>query len=133
MPYGIALIFSMVNWTRSASGTGVRSQAEIQANMNHALTGTESNLVAYWKFDEGAGTNASDATTNGHNGVLINGPVWVSSTVPLPPDVATGTPTDILYAHATLNGTVNPGSLATAAWFEWGTTRLTAAKPPRWP
>ena len=29
-----------------------RSQAEIQAHMNHPLIGTESNLVAYWPFDE---------------------------------------------------------------------------------
>ena len=29
-----------------------RSQAEIQDNMNRALSGTEPGLVAYWKFDE---------------------------------------------------------------------------------
>jgi len=29
-----------------------RTQAEIQAHMNHPLLGTEPNLVAYWPFDE---------------------------------------------------------------------------------
>ncbi len=61
-----------------------RSQMEIQANMSHALTGTESNLLAYWKFDEGTGTNACDSTTNGHNGTLF-GPQWTLSTIPSPP------------------------------------------------
>lgn len=62
-----------------------RSQTEIQANMSHPLTGTESNLIAYWKFDEGTGTNAYDSTTNGHNGTLCNGPQWMLSTIPSPP------------------------------------------------
>jgi len=34
------------------------------------LTGTESNLVAYWNFD---GTNVVDLTGNGNNGTLTNG------------------------------------------------------------
>jgi hypothetical protein len=59
-----------------------RSQAEIQADMAHPLTGLESNLVAYWKFDEGGSTTtAHDATPNHFDGVL-DGPVWVNSTVP---------------------------------------------------
>jgi hypothetical protein len=62
-----------------------RSQAEIQANMSHPLTGSESNLIAYWKFDETAGTTTCDSTTNGHNGTLFNGPQWTPSTIPNPP------------------------------------------------
>jgi alpha-tubulin suppressor-like RCC1 family protein len=62
-----------------------RSQAEIQANLNHPLTGAEPGLFAYWKFDEGAGTTASDATGNGHDAVLVNNPGWTESTVaPVP-------------------------------------------------
>ncbi|MFQ6077473.1 MAG: LamG-like jellyroll fold domain-containing protein, partial [Candidatus Bathyarchaeia archaeon] len=33
-------------------------------------------LVAYWKFDEGKGGTAHDATINRNNGTL-NGPIWV--------------------------------------------------------
>lgn len=65
-----------------------RTEAEIQAHLCGELTGTESNLVAYWRFDEGAGTIAADATGHGHTGTLINGPAWVESTVPPVPGAA---------------------------------------------
>src|SRR5262249_14832299 len=35
-----------------------------------------SGLVAYWKFDEGSGTTASDSSGNGNTGTLVNGPRW---------------------------------------------------------
>ena len=59
-----------------------RSQAEIQEDMCHPLTGTESNLVAYYRFDEGSGTTPFDATDNHLDGTLVNGPVWTNSTIP---------------------------------------------------
>ena len=33
-------------------------------------------LVAYWSFDEGSGQTAYDASGNGNNGTLTNGPKW---------------------------------------------------------
>ena len=33
-----------------------------------------SDLVAYWKFDEGTGLTASDSSGNGNHGTLVNGP-----------------------------------------------------------
>jgi hypothetical protein len=38
----------------------------------------QSDLVAYWKFDEGTGTTAADSSGNGNTGTLVNGPQWVS-------------------------------------------------------
>jgi hypothetical protein len=35
-----------------------------------------SNLVAYWKFDEGTGTTTADSSGNGNTGILTNGPMW---------------------------------------------------------
>src|SRR4029077_3673769 len=32
--------------------------------------------VAYWKFDEGSGTSASDSSGNGYAGTLVNSPTW---------------------------------------------------------
>ena len=32
--------------------------------------------VGYWKFDEGAGTTATDASGNGNTGTLLNGPTY---------------------------------------------------------
>ena len=37
-----------------------------------------SDLVAYWKFDEGTGTTAADSSGNGNTGTLMNGPLWTA-------------------------------------------------------
>jgi hypothetical protein len=56
-----------------------RSQAQIQANMNTELTGTETGLKAYYPFNQGiaagdntAITTVTDKTTNALNGTLTN-------------------------------------------------------------
>lgn len=61
-----------------------RTQSQIQANMNSTVPTNSTGLVAYYKFDEGSGSTAYDATSNGHNGTLINSPTWlVPSTSPI--------------------------------------------------
>ena len=35
-------------------------------------------LVGYWEFDEGTGSTAYDASGNGNNGTLTNGPKWTA-------------------------------------------------------
>lgn len=58
----------------------VKTQAEIAANMDVKLLGTESNLAAYWKVDEGTGLTANDATANNYDGTLKNGTAWITTT-----------------------------------------------------
>ncbi len=50
----------------------VRSEAEIFADMNTCLDGSETELYAHYNFNEGTGTIANDLTSNGFNGTLIN-------------------------------------------------------------
>jgi hypothetical protein len=57
----------------------IRTQTEIQENMNNELIGTEANLVAYYTFNQGivGGNNTSmitvsDKTANALNGTLTN-------------------------------------------------------------
>ena len=57
------------------------SQEQIQQYMNCPPTGNEAGLVGYWNFEEGTGTTATDLTSNGNNGTLVNGPIW-STDVP---------------------------------------------------
>ena len=52
----------------------VRSAAQIQAAMSNELTGTETGLVGYWKFNEGTGTTAANAVSGGPAGILTSGP-----------------------------------------------------------
>ncbi len=58
----------------------VRTQSQIALNMNKELTGNESGLVAYWKFNEtpGSGTIIHDSTPN-HNDGLIHGNVYLAN------------------------------------------------------
>ncbi len=65
-----------------------RTQAEILADMNHLLLGTEDSLVAYWRFDEGQGQAALDLAGNNHGRLGGNDsldaadPIWVNSIFP---------------------------------------------------
>ncbi|MCZ8189791.1 MAG: hypothetical protein O9326_08620, partial [Microcystis sp. LE19-338.1B] len=52
-----------------------RTQAEIQADMNHQLTGTESGLIGYWQFSEGTGNTVTDLAGNDNNGTIY-GATW---------------------------------------------------------
>jgi hypothetical protein len=65
--------------------SAARTAGEIQANYLQELSGPQTNLVAYYKFDEGSGTVASDSSGNGLNGTLVNGPVWIAPGAALAP------------------------------------------------
>ncbi|MDP6467641.1 MAG: Calx-beta domain-containing protein, partial [Pirellulaceae bacterium] len=52
---------------------GLRTPAEILANMNIELSGSEPGLLSYYKLNDGTGsTTASDSTGNGNTGTLTN-------------------------------------------------------------
>jgi len=54
--------------------SGYNPSAEASASFS-------SNLVAYWKFDEGTGTTAKDSSGNGNTGTLTNGPLWTQGRI----------------------------------------------------
>ncbi len=62
---------------------------EIRDNMCKELTGSESNLIAYYQFDHSSGTILDDLTTNNNNGTLFNFALsgsssnWVTSGAPI--------------------------------------------------
>jgi hypothetical protein len=62
-----------------------RSGTQIAQNMSVRLAGTEAGLVGYWRFDEGTGTTARDASGRGHDATLAGTtlPAWVASGVTL--------------------------------------------------
>src|SRR4029079_6982062 len=47
-----------------------RSASDISGNRNSELTGSETGLAGYWKFNEGTGLTAADATANHNDGKL---------------------------------------------------------------
>ncbi|MHC4243645.1 MAG: LamG-like jellyroll fold domain-containing protein, partial [Planctomycetota bacterium] len=50
--------------------------ALISANTARAVDLSDPDLVAYWPFDEGAGTVANDLSVNGYDGTLVGGASW---------------------------------------------------------
>jgi alpha-tubulin suppressor-like RCC1 family protein len=68
----------------------VRSAADITAFRSSRLVGNEVGLVGYWRFDEGAGDTAFDATGRGNHGRLGTAvgtdawdPRWTTNTAPI--------------------------------------------------
>ena len=62
-----------------------RTVAEIQEYMHKDLTGSESNLVAYYKMSNGTGTSLTDNSSNSNTGTLTNmdNADWVTSQAPI--------------------------------------------------
>src|SRR6185369_9914552 len=62
----------------------MRTAQQIADSYNARLSGSEPGLVAYWRFDEGAGQVLHDSSTNGHDALLGSSaqadgadPTWV--------------------------------------------------------
>jgi len=108
-----------------------RSAAEIHPDMFFPLTGTESNLVAYYRLNDGSGTLATNAVGNG-NTATLSGPAWVDSTAPFGMTAGPANMVNLQNTSAVLNGSVNPRGRPASAWFQWGTTtNYGSATPPR--
>jgi len=59
------------------------TQEEIRANMHLNLKGDNIGLAGYWKFDEGSGSLAADASASKSKGNLVNRSSWVVSGAPI--------------------------------------------------
>jgi|GEM_PF-563947 len=70
---------------------GIRTESEIQENMNSQLIGTEDGLVAYYTFEDGNGNILTDQTSNNYNG-SIAGALWTNESALPISTVLHGTP-----------------------------------------
>lgn len=85
-PYtSIATSATVTTYTDTGLTAGVTYYYVVSAvnstneSVNSAEASSKLNLLtAYLKFDETSGTTAADATGNGWNGTLVNGPLWVA-------------------------------------------------------
>lgn len=114
-----------------------RSASQIQQKMNSPLTGSETNLIGYWRLDEGTGTNSVDGTGNGKYAVLAgtnSKPAWLLSRAPATNSAGlqliTLPATTVTTTSATLNGLVNPAGRAASGWFQWGSTTSYGSNTP---
>jgi hypothetical protein len=90
-----------------------RTPAQVAAQMNCALAGSEAGLVANWKLDG----NLTDATPNASNGILIGNATWVGSSQATAPCAATDAPRPAAATLMTLSSTPNPARARVALSF----------------
>ncbi len=69
-------------------------------------------LIAHWKLDEEAGTTAQDSSGNGHDGTLINGPLWTEGRINYALDFD-GSNDKVTIPH---HDDLDPESMTIAAW-----------------
>jgi len=70
--------------------------------------------TAQWKFDEGSGTTAIDATGNGNTGTLINGPTYSSDT-----PTGSGFSLNFVNTSNTYINVAGPSSPGDCSWMAW--------------
>ena len=99
------------------------TQAQVLAQMNREMKGTDGGLALYYRFDEAVGNTTGDLTGNGRVGGFQNTPAWVASTAPVQSfsAVTTGYATNAAGGSATLSARVFPSGLAAASYFNYGT------------
>lgn len=56
-----------------------RTPAQIAKFYDMPLSGDEADLVAYWRFNEGQGSELRDQTFKGHDGQLFSKPYWLNT------------------------------------------------------
>ena len=81
------------------------SNAEINNLMLCPPSGSETELISFWNFEEGTGTSVGDVTGNGHDGIIFNNALWSTDVPPYnccTPDPITSQTTDVTVP---LNGT----------------------------
>ena len=73
-------------WAGGIGDVRIWSRALAYQELQQSLTGGETDLAAWWKLDEGAGTTCRSFSKSGVVGTLLNGPFWIrNSTLTLIP------------------------------------------------
>lgn len=102
----------------------VLTAAQINQNFTKPLTGTEPGLVAYYRFDEGGGTNTADFSGHGNNATLSLANTWTNSgaTFIFAPAISNQYVTNITSSSATFSTKIAPNGADTTVWFDYGLT-----------
>ncbi|MBA3709283.1 MAG: carbohydrate-binding protein, partial [Planctomycetes bacterium] len=66
------------SYSLTAVGTDNLGATTTSAAVSVTVAPGNVGLIAWWTFDEGANTIASDASGNGHSGTLVGGPTWTT-------------------------------------------------------
>ncbi len=89
----------------------IRTQEEIQADMNQEVTGVEEGLVGYWRFNEGEGTTAYDLSPYENHGTITDA-IWTTEAAP----IASGKPKVVASRPDPADGTLIEDTWANLSW-----------------
>ena len=107
--------------------------AEIMTDKTAVITGTETNLIAAWDFENVSGTNVPDISGHNHPGTLNNGAAVIAQTNEMQINsvalIQTELPTGIgdvnqriIAVKASVSGTLNPLTMSALKFTMTGTT-----------
>jgi hypothetical protein len=82
----------------------VRSQQEIREQMHRNLTGSTTDMIAYFPLNEGSGTTTA-SVVGGYTGTFGGSPSWIASSIPL--GIGTSTTATAFTAGTATLGTVS--------------------------
>lgn len=90
---------------------------DVITNSTHIAFGAggdiTSNLLGWWKFDEGTGTTAADSSGNGNNGTFTGSPTWVAG------QVGTGALSFSVGARILTNDLTATEGVSAVTWSAW--------------
>jgi hypothetical protein len=93
----------------------IRTQEEIQADMNQEVTGVEEGLVGYWRFNEGEGTTAYDLSPYENHGTITDA-IWIKDAAP----ISAGKPKVVASRPDPADGTLMEDTWANLSWSPGG-------------
>jgi hypothetical protein len=88
-----------------------RTQAEIQVDMNHEVTGVEEGLVGYWRFNEGNGSTTYDMSPYENHGNITTA-IWTAEAAPIAP----GKPPVVASRPVPANGAQLTDTWVSVSW-----------------
>jgi hypothetical protein len=93
----------------------IRTQEEIQADMNQEVTGVKEGLVGYWRFNEGEGTTAYDLSPYENHGTITDA-IWIKDAAP----ISAGKPKVVASRPDPADGTLMEDTWANLSWSPGG-------------
>jgi hypothetical protein len=98
-----------------------RTAAQTSANNWRQLAGTETGLMAYYRFDEGAGITTRNWLANADLPATFGGALWnpLEDTIPVPTPLTSPAIT-VTATSAQLRAVINPNQSTSSNSFQWG-------------
>jgi prepilin-type N-terminal cleavage/methylation domain-containing protein len=100
----------------STDGGSYPELYEVGTDLSLLPISRDPSLVGYWKFDEGTGGTAYDASGHGNTGTLTNNPTWQTSASCVKGGCLSFSSSSNTYVSVNSSTTLNPTDISVSAW-----------------